>query len=285
VAVAVALGVVLALRIGRPLQRLRATAEAMANGDLDRRAALDRQDEAGELGRAFDHMADRLQASIGRANESEAAIRAVMDSVAEAIITFDESGRIESCNLAAELLFGYAAADLMGQSIEHLVPEAAPRETDTTTWADTLRAGETPEDASHECEGRRMDGSSVPLELAISETRLNGRRRLTVVARDTTESKRAEEALRHQALHDELTGLPNRTLLHDRLSQAILAATREKTPLTLLLVDLDRFKEINDTFGHHQGDLLLQQIGPRLRNVLRASDTIARLGGDEFAIL
>ena len=82
-----------------------------------------------------------------------------------------------------------------------------------------------------------------------------------------------------------LTGLPNRTLLQDRLSQAILAAGRENTPLTLLLVDLDRFKEINDTFGHHYGDLLLQQIGPRLRGVLRASDTVARLGGDEFGIL
>src|SRR6202040_1464231 len=97
--------------------------------------------------------------------------------------------------------------------------------------------------------------------------------------------KHAEDALRHQALHDELTGLPNRTLLQDRVSQSILAGRRGNTPLTLLLVDLDRFKEINDTFGHHYGDLLLQQIGPRLRGVLRESDTVARLGGDEFGIL
>ena len=109
--------------------------------------------------------------------------------------------------------------------------------------------------------------------------------RVAGTSMDITERKQAEEALRHQALHDELTGLPNRTLLQDRLSQAILAARRENTPLTLLLVDLDRFKEINDTFGHHYGDLLLQQIGPRLRGVLRASDTVARLGGDEFGIL
>jgi len=80
-ALAVALGAVLALRIGHPLQHLRATADAVAGGDLDRRAGLDRRDEAGELGRAFDHMADRLQASIGRVNESEAGIRAVMDGV------------------------------------------------------------------------------------------------------------------------------------------------------------------------------------------------------------
>ncbi|MDQ6670339.1 MAG: HAMP domain-containing protein [Chloroflexota bacterium] len=112
VVLAVALGAVLALRIGPPLQRLRETAEAMGAGNLDRRAGLDRQDEAGELGRAFDHMADRLQVSIGRAHESEAAIRAVMESVADAIVTFDEGGSIDSCNLAAPRLFGYSARDV-----------------------------------------------------------------------------------------------------------------------------------------------------------------------------
>jgi diguanylate cyclase (GGDEF)-like protein/PAS domain S-box-containing protein len=109
--------------------------------------------------------------------------------------------------------------------------------------------------------------------------------RIIGTSMDITERKQAEEALQHQALHDELTGLSNRTLLQDRLSQSILAAERGNTPVSLLLVDLDRFKEINDTFGHHYGDLLLRQIGPRLRDILRTSDTIARLGGDEFGIL
>jgi diguanylate cyclase (GGDEF)-like protein/PAS domain S-box-containing protein len=109
--------------------------------------------------------------------------------------------------------------------------------------------------------------------------------RMTGTSMDITERKQAEEALRHQALHDELTGLSNRTLLQDRLSQAILAGGRERTPVSLLLVDLDRFKEINDTFGHHYGDLLRQQIGPRLRGILHTTDTVARLGGDEFGIL
>ena len=89
----------------------------------------------------------------------------------------------------------------------------------------------------------------------------------------------------YQALHDHLTGLPNRLLLSDRVSQAILAAERDRSLVAVMLMDLDRFKEVNDTLGHHSGDLLLQQIGPRLRSVLRESDTIARLGGDEFAIL
>lgn len=92
-------------------------------------------------------------------------------------------------------------------------------------------------------------------------------------------------AMRHQALHDALTNLPNRVLLYDRLQQAILLCLREKQTLSLIMVDLDRFKNINDTLGHHIGDLVLQQIAQRVPNVLRSSDTVARLGGDEFAIL
>lgn len=89
----------------------------------------------------------------------------------------------------------------------------------------------------------------------------------------------------HQALHDSLTGLPNRTLFHDRVRQAVVTARRERTEVAVLIMDLDRFKEINDTLGHHNGDLLLQEVGARLCGALRTSDTIARLGGDEFAIL
>ncbi len=92
-------------------------------------------------------------------------------------------------------------------------------------------------------------------------------------------------AMRHQAMHDGLTSLPNRILLHDRLQQAILIGQREKKVLALIMMDLDQFKAINDTLGHHSGDMVLQQVANRLQQVLRGSDTVARLGGDEFAIL
>lgn len=97
--------------------------------------------------------------------------------------------------------------------------------------------------------------------------------------------KEAEAMLQHLAYYDPLTDLPNRTLLQDRLRQAVIAAQRGSKPVALLLMDLDRFKEINDTLGHHNGDLVLQQVGLRLRGVLREVDTVARLGGDEFAVL
>jgi diguanylate cyclase (GGDEF)-like protein len=91
--------------------------------------------------------------------------------------------------------------------------------------------------------------------------------------------------IEHQSLHDSLTLLPNRTLLRDRIDQAVRAARRDRASVVVMLIDLDHFKEVNDTLGHHHGDLLLREIGPRLEGALRDTDTIARLGGDEFAIL
>ncbi len=103
--------------------------------------------------------------------------------------------------------------------------------------------------------------------------------------RDITERQHAEETIRQLAYCDSLTSLPNRALLHDRLTQAILTGQRESKPVAFVLMDIDRFKDINNTLGHPHGDLLLRQMGPRLQEMLRQTDTIARMGGDEFAIL
>jgi diguanylate cyclase (GGDEF)-like protein/PAS domain S-box-containing protein len=106
-----------------------------------------------------------------------------------------------------------------------------------------------------------------------------------VVFRDISARKQFEKALHHEAMHDGLTRLPNRTLLYDRLEQALMAAQRTKLPVALLLLDLDHFKEVNDTFGHQAGDALLREIAARLLHTIRAADTAARLGGDEFTLL
>ncbi|HTN43381.1 MAG TPA: PAS domain S-box protein [Nitrospiria bacterium] len=114
---------------------------------------------------------------------------------------------------------------------------------------------------------------------------VSGADEVLAIVRDITERKTQAAALEYQALHDTLTDLPNRTLVLDRLRQALHAAGREGKPLALLLMDLDRFKDVNDALGHHHGDLLLKQVGPRVLSALREADTIARLGGDEFAVL
>ncbi len=106
-----------------------------------------------------------------------------------------------------------------------------------------------------------------------------------IVARASTKLRRQAEDNEYLALHDSLTGLPNRALFHERAGQGILNAKREGWALAVMLMDLDRFKEINDTLGHHHGDLVLQEMGNRLKPILRESDTVARLGGDEFAVL
>jgi diguanylate cyclase (GGDEF)-like protein len=146
--------------------------------------------------------------------------------------------------------------------------------------------------------------TATPGTLSAGEFRLNGRKGtgtyevfvqdlsanpsvngLVLTAHDVTDRLALQHEMEQRALHDTLTGLPNRALLADRFERALRAADRSGASAGLLLLDLDRFKEVNDTFGHHYGDELLRQIGPRLSAVLRSVDTIARLGGDEFAVL
>jgi len=108
---------------------------------------------------------------------------------------------------------------------------------------------------------------------------------MPIMRRVTVRLRRQMEEIEHRALYDQLTGLPNRNLFHDRVEQAILAARREQSSAAVMFLDLDHFKEINDTLGHEAGDVLLQVLADRLRGEMRASETLARLGGDEFAIL
>ena len=137
-----------------------------------------------------------------------------------------------------------------------------------------------------ETTARRKDGTEFELEVQIVPVLEGGLLTHWVAfVRDVTEYKNQVHQLRHQAFHDALTDLPNRTLLMDRLEKAVDHARDEDGIVALLLMDLDRFKEVNDTFGHHFGDVLLKQVAFRLRNQMASGDTVARLGGDEFAIV
>jgi len=137
-----------------------------------------------------------------------------------------------------------------------------------------------------EATARRKDGSEFELDLQLVPVEDSGELTHWVAfLRDVTSTKSQVLSLRHQAMHDGLTDLPNRTMLYAELERAIAEARENGGMIALLLMDLDRFKEVNDTFGHHFGDLLLKQVAFRLRNQLRSNDTVARLGGDEFAIV
>src|SRR5260370_38794347 len=133
--------------------------------------------------------------------------------------------------------------------------------------------------------GKRKNGSLFPLEFVVSSMHVGPRHLFIATMRDLSARRAHTGAFEYQALHDALTGLPNRSLFGDRLRQALLAARRNQKMFGVLLLDLDRFKDINDALGHDRGDSLLQEGTARLRGVLRATDTIARLGGDEFAVL
>jgi len=198
----------------------------------------------------------------------------------DAIFIMDDTGRIEETNKAAADMFGGGDAALRGRDITQLIPSARnliPRA--------SMHLVPTPDATRSEMTARRFDGSAFPVEIAMREmTTETGCWQIAFV-RDITERKAHQQELEHQALHDALTGLPNRTQLYRTLKESIRHAAHTRESFALLLLDLDRFKEINDTLGHHIGDALLRQIAQRLRRPLRRTDMIARLGGDEFAVL
>ncbi len=131
----------------------------------------------------------------------------------------------------------------------------------------------------------RSGGERIPVEVVAGHIAWQGRPMAQLIVRDITERKQTEEQLRVLAYHDALTGLPNRSLFHTLLNQALAKGRRTQRMGTVLLIDLDRFKNVNDTLGHAVGDLLLKNVAARLSGCLRESDAVARLGGDEFAVL
>jgi len=216
--------------------------------------------------------------------DSERRFRAVFESVGLGVARCDLGGGILESNGALQTMLGYDAEELAQRSFRDL------------TFADDLStplevlgrvlAGE-PDRYQMEKRYVRKDRRSFWAHVTVSLVRdVENVPQFTICTlEDISARKETEAALKHQALHDGLTGLPNRNLLRDRLQQTILQAERRRQTLALLFLDLDRFKDVNDTFGHQSGDRLLQQAGPRLLSALRASDTVARLGGDEFAVL
>ena len=217
------------------------------------------------------------------ANADLARVAAIIDSSFDAIIGMTPDLKITSWNAAASAMYGYAAPEVSGRSVEIIVPP--DRRSEFRTVYERLRRGENIEPFDTERitkDGRRLQ---VALRLSPIKNPKGTVIGFSGIGRDITERSRVEERTRHLALHDALTGLPNRTLFHDRLQRALAEAERYDRQAGLLLLDLDQFKDINDMLGHTAGDQLLVEVARRLDACVRASDTVARLGGDEFALI
>ena len=207
----------------------------------------------------------------------------VFDTTAEGIMVTDEENRIKTVNPAFSRITGYSQEDVLGHMPNILSSGRHSQSFYEKLWESVLQKGYW----SGEIWNRRKDGSVFPEWLSISSIKgENGvAKEFVAVFSDITKHKEDEEQIRYQANYDALTGLPNRSLLSDRLNQAIVSAHRENWMLAVLFLDLDHFKVVNDTFGHVVGDELLQLVSARIKACLRESDTVARFGGDEFVIL
>lgn len=278
ISIGVTMLVVLRINVLNPINRLRDAIIRVGAGERHVELPLQWHDELGQVATVFNDMQEDLVAN-------ETRIRAVTENAFDAIITSDERGIIDTVNHAVEKMFGYMPDELVGRNVSVLMSDPYRKEHDRYIDKYLVSGKGRLVNNRAEVVGLRKDGSSFPIEIALSEMFIGERRYFVAVARDVTESKRQTAALQYQALHDALTELPNRSLLSDRIRQSILLAQREHHELALLVMDLDRFKDINDTLGHQYGDKVLQEVSTRMREALRESDTIARLGGDEFAIL
>src|ERR1019366_1333199 len=210
-------------------------------------------------------------------------LAAIVEFSEDAIIAKDMDGAITSWNRGAERIYGYTRGEVVGRDLSFLLPPE--RQAEIQAIMEQVLSGQ-----SIEClDTQRLTktGSVLDVSLSVSPIRdasghIAG---ASAIARDITQRKAAEKQVQFLAYYDALTGLPNRTLLQDRLSKALASARRQKNKVALLFLDLDRFKTINDSLGHSVGDLVLQEVAERLMKWAREQDTIARVGGDEFFIV
>jgi diguanylate cyclase (GGDEF)-like protein/PAS domain S-box-containing protein len=298
--ICVLLGVAILLvvrRLFRPLRQMADAARDVANGVREVRLPAVAGGELGALAQSFQTMLDRvhareqdyqrlnevLEARIDERTKELQLAASVVHSTSEGVVVTDRRGRIISVNPAFTEITRYAAAEVIGKNPRLLKSDHHDAGFYKTLWQMVQLYGRW----HGELWNRRKGGEAYLQSLTINMIRgSDGKPQSYVgVFSDVTEARRDDQRMRHLALHDPLTGLPNRFLLNDRIEHAIGVARRESSRLALLFIDLDRFKEVNDRHGHELGDQVLKEIGGRLRSCLRDTDTVARLGGDEFVVL
>lgn len=255
---------------------------------MQRRRFLSLQSAKDEQERIVSERTAELRDEAEERKRAEARIRLLLNSSGEGIIGLDANGNCTLCNPTALALLGYhQSADIVGRSFRELVqPQDSMGGADSQHWhrLEAWTAGESvhQEDAFFQ----RADGVNLPVEFRIHPMLAGGKLMGAVVNfSDISTRKEVQERVWRQANYDPLTGLPNRQLLFDRLEQTIAQARRLKEQVSVLFIDLDQFKPVNDRFGHELGDRLLKRVAERMQSCMRSVDTLARLGGDEFILL
>ncbi|MGH8286160.1 MAG: EAL domain-containing protein [Steroidobacteraceae bacterium] len=269
-------GAVFAWRAGRRLERpivaLIRSAERIGQGDYTRPLDVARRDALGELQNALERMRYKLR----QTTINKEYLTSVLNSMTDAVFVTSPDGVIKVANSAACKLLGYGEEEILGRSIVGMLDE---RERE---GFDLLQAAqETRETIVRTRQGQTIPVSLTGSQIANDDPQFQGN---IFVARNITDRKRAERRIRYLARYDALTKVPNRMQFHHLLQQAIARSLRSGHAVALLYLDMDRFKEVNDTFGHGSGDRLLEILAERLTRALPKDTVVGRLAGDEFAL-
>ncbi len=261
-----------------PIAELEKVARAVRDGDLNIRANEHGPRDITAVAREFNNMIEAQQHNIAQLR-----IAATAFESQESMMITDAAGVILKINGAFSASLGYSADEIVGKTPSMLKSDRHDAAFYRAMWESINRNGSW----QGEIWDKRKNGEVFPKWLTISAVKDEKGVVTHYVGThlDITTRKLAEEKINELAFYDQLTGLPNRTLLFDRLKQAMTASARSESHCALLLIDLDNFKTLNDTLGHDVGDLLLKQVADRLRGCLRAEETVARLGGDEFVVI
>jgi len=262
----------LSTRLKRPIVELIRSAERMTEGDYTRPLKVTSHDEIAQLELALDRMRQTLRETTITTNY----LTSVLNSMSDAVLVTAPSGTIRQVNQAAVQLFGYSESELCGKEFKELIADG---ERTTFTLASAIND-------SREAVVRTGAGQTIPVSItgsaiAATDPQFQG---TILVVRNITDRKRAERRIRYLARYDALTKVPNRMQFQHMLQQAIARARRSDSGVVLLYLDMDRFKEINDTFGHAAGDRTLEILSERLTRTLPKEAVVGRLAGDEFAL-
>jgi len=220
--------------------------------------------------------------------EQQERAQVTLNSIGDGVLTTNLAGKVTYLNRVAEMMTGWSLNDALGSPVEEVFTliEAETRKTPADPLSGTFKSDDTARLQSNYLLVSR-DGIESPIEYSVSpiHSRHHEVAGSAIVFHDVSETRAMAQKMLHMAQHDFLTGLANRALLTERLTRAIGLAQRKEKQVALLFVDLDNFKQINDTLGHAIGDKLLQSVANRMTEVVRATDTVCRQGGDEFVVL